>query len=271
MEASPRGVFAAIGDGPRHGGPDVAAALRLDTRATAKLLDALPRAAIAAPGGGEQYSLTAMSRKWMLPSSPVSMHDKIVSHRSKLASSIGWCEYLRTGCRGHRAGHLVRARREFWTAYQRAWRAAAAVSADEVARRNPGAGRARHMLDIGGRATDSIPVRLCRRHPQLHPRSGAARGDSRRQRHYLPPSGWAIACAIEPATCCGTTSRGEYDLVLISSLLHHFDEPTNRRTDVPHRRAPSVPAARCGAGVRARGSAWRWRAARRAAGPLLLT
>ena len=85
------------------------------------------------------------------------MHDKIVftSIEDGLIDRMG--EYLRTGAEVSGAGHLGASTTEFWTAYQRAMRAVASVSADEVARRTRVPAGARDMLDIGGESTRSHP------------------------------------------------------------------------------------------------------------------
>jgi len=86
----------------------------------------------------------------------------------------------------------------------------------------------RHMLDIGGAARTLFP--------QAVPPPSAARihdselpEGSRRQRHLLA----AERMGDRVRHRAGDVLRDDlgeatYDLVLISSLLHHFDEPANR-------------------------------------------
>jgi len=73
------GVFAALAQGPLTT-EEIALRCGTDPRATGKLLFALAGARYLQEEGG-RYALTAMARKWMLPSSPRSVHDAIL-HRT---------------------------------------------------------------------------------------------------------------------------------------------------------------------------------------------
>ena len=116
---------------------------------------------------------------------------------------------------------------EDWGAYQRGMRAQANPLASWLARRVPVPAGARDMLDIGG-SHGYFSVVLCRKHPGLratvldlpsaveHAAPLLARGDG-------GPSRAGAGDAL-------TDDLGEaaYDLILMFSLVHHFDDATNR-------------------------------------------
>ena len=78
LEAAKAGVFEALAASPL-GPPDLAARCQIDDAAAGKLLGALATSGYLTydPSGG-RYALTPMARKWLLPSSPVSLHDKML-------------------------------------------------------------------------------------------------------------------------------------------------------------------------------------------------
>jgi SAM-dependent methyltransferase len=223
VSATRIGVFEALQDGPLST-EEVAVRCGTEPRATGKLLFALAGAGYVRGEDG-RHALTRMSRTWMPPSAPRSLHDAIL-HRTLDTKLMEHAEeFLRTGLPTDYHAKLAP---EEWQVYQRGQRAHAVWSAPEVARRVPVPRGAGTLLDIGG-AHGHYAAALCRRHPGL-----------RATLLDLPE-------AIEPARAIvareGLGDRlvhragdarhadlGEaaWDAVFVGNLVHHFDETANR-------------------------------------------
>jgi SAM-dependent methyltransferase len=117
---------------------------------------------------------------------------------------------------------------EEWGLYQRGMRSGIDVMAHEVARRlkiRPGATR---MLDIGG-SHGYFSVSLCRRHkslssvildlPQAIPHAAPVLAKEGMGDRVVHRAGDALKDDL---------GRQQYDLIFIGSLVHHFDDATNR-------------------------------------------
>jgi 2-polyprenyl-3-methyl-5-hydroxy-6-metoxy-1,4-benzoquinol methylase len=236
LEASKAGIFEALGSGALDAA-EVAVRTGLNTNATVKLLNALAASDYVVHHKG-RFSLTAMSRKWMLPSSADSVHEKIMFtfFEDTWIARLG--DYLRTGRDVTGGGHLGASQpEEFWGTYQRAMRSIASMSAGEVARRTRVPPDARDMLDIGG-SHGLYSVAICRRHPHLS------------STILDLPDAIAHAAPLLAAEGMGTRvvhlagnalevdlGESRYDVIFISNLVHHFDAPTNQRLMVRVARA----------------------------------
>ena len=169
------------------------------------------------------YALAPVARRWLLASSPQSLRDGIL-HQFLDAQMIEHYEdFVVTG---RPVDMHATMSPEQWGVYQRGMRSGANLYAPEVARRTPVPKGARDMLDIGG-AHGYFSVALCRRHPGLRatildlPQAVAQsapllaqEGMGDRVTHW---AGDALTADLGVAA---------YDLIFISSLLHHFDAPT---------------------------------------------
>jgi 2-polyprenyl-3-methyl-5-hydroxy-6-metoxy-1,4-benzoquinol methylase len=115
-----------------------------------------------------------------------------------------------------------------WRVYQRGMRAQAGLLGEWLPRRLPMPAGARSMLDIGG-SHGYLSVALCRKHPAL------------RAVVLDLPEAVAQAAPLLAAEGMGdrvvhragnvlTEDLGseQYDLILAFSLVHHFDDDTNR-------------------------------------------
>ena len=230
LEAAKAGVFQALAASPL-GTSDLAARCQIDAAAAGKLLAALATSGYLRfdPSGGGRYALTPMARKWLLPSSPVSLHDKMLFTfcESEWIDRLG--EYLRTGRDVSGGGHLGTPQdEEFWRLYQRAMRAIASVSADEVARRTYVPARARAMLDIGG-SHGLYSVAICRRHAALSSTILDLPEAVEQSAPLLADEGMGPRVAHKMGNVLVTDlGEGAYDVVFMSNLVHHFDEATNR-------------------------------------------
>lgn len=171
------------------------------------------------------FSLTPMSRKWLLADSPHSLRDQLLFLRDIWHWLDLLPEFLRTG-RGldHHAHFDARQ----WTLYQAAMRTMASQNAAEAVKKIPLPPHPELMMDVGG-AHGLYPIALCHKHPGL------------RARILELPEAVEIVKPIFDQMNSGdrityvaadalTFDFGEnlYDLVLISNLLHHFTAEQNK-------------------------------------------
>lgn len=173
----------------------------------------------------EQYALRRSARRWMVPGGPQSLHEKMLFQFTEWEMMEGYEDYVRTGepFRMHETFSAGQ-----WTAYQRGMRAVASISAWEVARRTPVPPRAKDMLDIGG-AHGYYSVGLCRRHVGLRSVILDLPEAVEEAQHLLAREQMGGRVVHRPGNAL-TDDLGEarYDIVLIASLVHHFDEAANR-------------------------------------------
>jgi 2-polyprenyl-3-methyl-5-hydroxy-6-metoxy-1,4-benzoquinol methylase len=230
MEAAKAGVFDALAASPLRAS-ELAAACQIDAAAAGKLLGALATSGYLTydPSGGGRFALTSMARKWLLTSSPVSLHDKMLLtfYESEWIDRMG--EYLRTGRDVTGGGHVgAPPDAEFWRLYQRAMRAIASMSADEVARRTYVPAGARAMLDIGG-SHGLYSVAICQRHAGLSSTILDLAEAVEQAAPLLANEGMGPRVTHRVGNVLVTDlGEGTYDVVFMSSLVHHFDEATNR-------------------------------------------
>ncbi len=223
LEAVDAGIFEAIDTG--HDTAElVAKECGLDTRATGQLLGVLTSVHYLHFKKGT-YRLTKISRKWILPGSPHSVHDLAIFNNRVVwpwLEKMG--EYLKTG-RGLQYHDKMQA--DDWELYQRGMWAGAISEAKEFAKNAPMPKDATRMLDIGG-SHGMHSVEACRRYPALTsiildlPAAVekaapllAKQGMGARVVHRL---GNILTDALPDDT---------YDLVLMSSVAHHFTEEQN--------------------------------------------
>lgn len=222
MVATKLDVFEALADGSATV-DEVAKRCGTDFRATTALLDAVTGTGYLRFFEG-RYALAPVARKWLLRSSPSSLHDNMIWRFAEW-DIIGRLEdFVRTG--KHLDVHADFSS-EMWPLYQRGMRSLSSLSAAEVGRRTPVPRGATAMLDIGG-SHGFYSVSLCRRHPALratildlpaaveHAAPILARenmGD-----RVVHRAGNALADDL---------GEGNYDLVFVANLIHHFDAPTN--------------------------------------------
>ncbi|MGH2488235.1 MAG: methyltransferase [Candidatus Limnocylindria bacterium] len=116
-----------------------------------------------------------------------------------------------------------------WALYQRGMRAQASLIADEVARRTPIPAGATEMLDVGG-SHGYFSVAFCRRYDGLRATVFDLPSAVEHAAPILAREGMGDR-VVHQAGDALTDDLGEarYDLILMMSLVHHFDEATNRR------------------------------------------
>ena len=223
LVASKLGIFDALAAGPVSAA-DVARARGTHPEATEKLLGALVGAGYATCDAGGRFALTRMSRRWMLPESPVSLHD----HMLLMFIAWRWVEHYEEFVRTGRPLDVHADLREGeWGVYQRGMQAIARVSAPEVAARTPVPRGATRMLDVGG-AHGAYSVALCRRHRRLRSTILDLPAAVEASAPLLEAQGMGDR-VVHQAGDARTHDYGEgtYDLIFSANLLHHFDPATN--------------------------------------------
>jgi 2-polyprenyl-3-methyl-5-hydroxy-6-metoxy-1,4-benzoquinol methylase len=223
MAATRAGLFEALAGGPLTG-PEIAARCGTHPGATQTFLDMLVSARYLRTEG-MRYRLTPVVRRWLLRDSPQSLYDNILYRFLEWDWIARLDGFLETG---RPLDIHAEMSPEQWSLYQRGMLCFARLSAPEMARRTPVPKGAREMLDIGG-SHGYFSVLLCRRHPSL--RSTVL--DLPSAIEHAAPLLAREEMGDRVIHRTGNALRDDlgeeaYDLVLLSQLAHHFDDPTNR-------------------------------------------
>jgi SAM-dependent methyltransferase len=222
--ATKLGIFEALGDGGRSA-QAVAETCGTDARATEKLLNLLVTMRYLRHRGGA-YTLAGHVRRWLLADTSRSIRDVILMKELEWS----WIDHIEAFVRDGRPldvhGTMSA---DDWGAYQRGMRAQANPLASWLARRVPVPAGARDMLDVGG-SHGYFSVVLCRRHPELRATVLDLPDAVEHAAPLLEREGMGERVTLRAGDAL-TDDLGEaaYDLVLIVSLVHHFDDATNRR------------------------------------------
>ena len=223
MAAARFGVIEALAREPRTA-DEIAARCGLHPEAAPALLNTLVGSGYLLLDGG-RYALAPRARKWLAPDSPLSLHDSLL-YRYQEWEWIGRLdEYLQTGEPLHIHREMTG---EQWALYQRGMLAVARLAAAEVARRAPVPRGARDMLDVGG-SHGFLSVALCRRYPGLRSSVLDLAVAVEHAAPLLASQGMGERVAHRAGDAL-TEDFGtdRYDFILVSQLLHHFDDATNR-------------------------------------------
>lgn len=222
MAGASLGFFDALADGPRTT-EEVAARCATHPRATTQLLDCLVGLGYLRHHQG-RYENTDVARKWIVRSSPSSMHDKLVFQ------SLEWDwigrleEFVRTGDAIDIHGTMTTAQ---WATYQDGMRALAAGTSPEIARKLPVPRGATHMLDIGG-SHGLHSAEVCRLHPSLTSVILERPEAIERSREHLAATGMGDRVRHQAGDALkDDLGESVYDVVLISNLVHHFSVEEN--------------------------------------------
>lgn len=219
LVAADRLIFSAVAKGKST--PDaVAAECRLAVAPTAQLMQVLAALGYLS-SGTSGYALTPMTRKWALFGSDSDLSDLLVYNNRVVWK---WLEHLDTYLE---TGVGVDYHRVFgdeeWRLYQKAMLAVARSEVATFARKCPLPKGARYMLDIGGAHGLHVKA-LQQRYPQLRARildlPGAWNAVEDQESATIERSAGNILDTILPASA--------FDLVLMSSLAHHFSQAENR-------------------------------------------
>jgi ubiquinone/menaquinone biosynthesis C-methylase UbiE len=224
MLATKCGVFEALRDDPKTS-TEVAERCATDARATEKLLIALAGSGYLRVRG-DRFALSRVARKWLLKEGRTSLHDKM------LFQFLEWDwwshseEFLRSG----RPAEIHKTMTpDEWGLYQRGMRAGKDQTARELARRLPVPASAERMLDIGG-AHGLYAAELCRRYRRMRATILDLPEAIEQAAPLLAREGMRGRVEYRAGDALATDlGQGQYDLVFIGSLVHHFSEVDNRR------------------------------------------
>lgn len=223
LEATDAGVFEALDASPL-GIKELAQKLALNEMALQSLLNVLASSGYVAYKK-QQWKLTKLSRKWMLRSSPHSVADMMI-----LNNRVCWHwmnhmhEFLRTG-KG--LGFHTILNEEEWGYYQDAMASAARAQSKEVGRRLPVPKGATQMLDIGG-SHGLHSVAICRKHKGLQSTIMDLPEAIRWAEPILERENMGGQVQHQPGNILeDELPQQQYDMVLMSSLSHHFSTDQN--------------------------------------------
>ncbi len=224
MVATESGLFDILGNEELEAG-EVAERCGSHPVATEKLMGALTRSRLLRFRRG-RYRISRSAKRWLLRDSPESLYDMVIFCSMCLRHLDHLEEYLRSG--KPLDIHETENDPAVWAAYQKGMRAMASLSAPEVGERTPVPDGATQMLDIGG-SHGLYSVAICRRHPRL---SAVVLDLPAAVEHAAPilaEEGMGERVRHEAGDVLQVDlGEDQYDLVLISQLVHHFPEAENR-------------------------------------------
>jgi SAM-dependent methyltransferase len=215
-------VFGACREG-RKNLDEITKFTQLDKRALKSLLNVLIAAGYFNYTNGE-YSLTKMAKKWALKDSPNSLYNQ------QLFNIVCWDwmtylpEFLKTG-KGLQYHETFNENE--WDLYQKGMESVALGSAKPAVKMAPKLTNPTRMLDIGG-SHGLYSIEFCEKYPTLKATvldlpAAVEKAEPIMRKHY---TGTNINYQGGDAL---TDDFGEnqYDLVLMSSLMHHFSAEQN--------------------------------------------
>ena len=221
--AAETGMFDALGGGPLPA-QGVASSCGTDVRATEKLLNLLVTMRYLRWRDGS-YRLRRHARRWLLSGRRGSVRDAVLMKRLEWRWIEGLDSFIRDGQALDVHATMTT---EDWRLYQRGMRAQANMIAPLLARQIPVPSGARDMLDVGG-SHGYVSVVLCRRHPNLRATVLDLPPAIEHAAPLLAQEEMGDRVVLEAGDAL-TDDLGEsaYDLILMFSLVHHFDDATNR-------------------------------------------
>lgn len=221
--ATEMGVFETLAPGQRTAG-EVAAGCGTDARATRKLLDLLA-AMHYLRRSGEAYRLTRESRRFLLADAPGSIRDMVLMKRLEWRWLEGLDEFVRTGRPLQVHQQMTD---DDWGLYQRGMRAQANPAGALIARFVRVPRGAREMLDVGG-SHGHFSVEICRRHPGLRATVLDLPQAVEQAAPMLAREGMGDRVVLRAGDALADDlGESTYDLIFMFSLVHHFDDATNR-------------------------------------------
>ncbi len=224
LEAADRGVFDAFANQARTV-DEIATSCTLHPKAVGELLGLLTALGYMT-FANDRFALTDMARRWVLESEPMSAFG-MLRYNNQLMWH--WLDHLGTYLQtGQGLNYHDSLTTDQWAVYQRGMVAATATEAIEFGRRAPVPKHAKTMLDIGG-AHGQHSVALCRRLPDLEAILLDLPSAVEQAAPLLATQGMGSRVRHQPGNAL-TDDLGEnqYDIVLLSSLAHHFTDTQNQ-------------------------------------------
>lgn len=223
MVGAKLGIFEALAQRPASA-KVISENCQTHPNATVKILNSLVHLGYLTTTRQQEYQLTKLSRKWMLQGGEKSVYDKMMLQFVEWKLVEHYESYVRSGEPADM--HQVLSEDE-WKIYQRGMRAMARVSAWEVAQRTPIPRGAAHLLDIGG-SHGYYSVALCKKYPALRATILDLPEAIKHAGTLLSEEGMGERVKHQAGNVLTTDLEVEaYDVIFISSLVHHFDAETN--------------------------------------------
>ena len=224
MVATRLHIFETLSEAPLAA-PAVAERCRIDPRATEKLLNLLVGMRYLRRSDDGRYLLTKLARRWLLEDTDGSVRDMVLMKFLEWDWIEGLESFVRSGEPLDVHGTM---RSEDWRLYQRGMRAQAGLLGRWLARRLPMPEGATAMLDIGG-SHGHFSVALCRRYPSLRSVVLDLPEAVEQSAPLLAAEGMGDRVVHQAGNALTDDLGSEaYDLILAFSLVHHFDDGTNR-------------------------------------------
>jgi 2-polyprenyl-3-methyl-5-hydroxy-6-metoxy-1,4-benzoquinol methylase len=173
----------------------------------------------------EKYSLSPLSRKWLIKDSKQSLHDQILFLKILWRWMDDMKNFLKTGT-GPRYHDEFNA--EDTNTYQKGMLAIARVSADEVGKRTPVPVKATQMLDIGG-SHGLFSVAICKKHKNLCSTIIDLPLAVEKATPLLLKENMGERIKYQAGDALTSDlGREKYDLVYMANLVHHFSDEQNK-------------------------------------------
>ncbi|WP_338873387.1 class I SAM-dependent methyltransferase [Spirosoma sp. SC4-14] len=224
LEAADKGVFEATSDAPQTL-DNLTCSLNLNRKALGELMGLLTAMGYFTYRN-ELFSLTPMARRFMLKNDPMSVYGMMIFNNRVVwdwMNHLG--DYLQTG-QGIQYHDTLSANQ--WHYYQEAMAAATTTEAREFGRRAPVPKSATRMLDIGG-SHGQHSVALCRKLPALTATILDLPQAIEQAAPLLAQQGMGNRIIHQPGNALNDDfGQNEFDIVLLSSLAHHFTSEQNQ-------------------------------------------
>ena len=216
------GIFEALRDGPLAA-RDVAARCRLDPECTELLLRLLVGVEYLELHG-EQFALNDLSQRTLIAGAEQELIGYVLWNYWQWEMVAGLDDLIRTG-RGIDF-HETMTDPEAWANYQRAMKEVARFSAPLVADRVPVKGGARRLLDIAG-SHGLFGAAICRKHPPMKSTVLDLPAAIEHARELARAEKIDDVVEHRAGDLLADDYGKDNDVVLLSNILHHFNEATN--------------------------------------------